>query len=60
MTVAHAGIMTNHGQNCVAASRTFVQDTIYDEFVEKSKALAAKRTVGNPFDLDTQQGPLVS
>lgn len=57
---AHSGIMNNHGQNCVAASRTFVQDTIYDEFVKKSKALVEKRVVGNPFDSSTQQGPLIN
>uniref|UniRef100_A0A0B7AF49 Omega-crystallin n=1 Tax=Arion vulgaris TaxID=1028688 RepID=A0A0B7AF49_9EUPU len=60
VTCAHGGIMNNHGQNCVAASRTFVQDTIYDEFVQKSKALVASRTVGNPFDPKTKQGPLIS
>ncbi|CAG5119457.1 unnamed protein product [Candidula unifasciata] len=60
VSCAHSGIMNNHGQNCVAASRTFVQDSIYDEFVNKSKALVARRTVGNPFDPKTQQGPLIN
>ncbi|KAI8770868.1 aldehyde dehydrogenase, mitochondrial [Biomphalaria glabrata] len=57
---AHGAIMTNAGQNCVAGSRTFVQDTIYDEFVKKSKELAEKRVVGDPFDENTQQGPVIS
>ncbi|BFZ00459.1 hypothetical protein BsWGS_03498 [Bradybaena similaris] len=60
VNVAHGGIMNNHGQNCCAASRTFVQDSIYEEFIQKSQQLVAKRTVGNPFDDATQQGPLVS
>lgn len=52
--------MTNDGQNCVAGSRTFVQDTIYDEFVKRTKELANSRIVGDPFDSATQNGPLVS
>ena len=36
-----------------------VEDSIYDEFVEKSVARAQKRTVGNPFDSKNEQGPQV-
>ena len=36
-----------------------VEDSIYDEFVEKSVARAQKRTVGNPFDANNEQGPQV-
>lgn len=43
-------------QCCCAASRTFVEDRIYDEFVERSAERANKRTVGNPFELSTEQG----
>ncbi|CAG5115485.1 unnamed protein product [Candidula unifasciata] len=57
---AHGAIMNNHGQNCCAASRTFVQDSIYEEFVQKSQQLVANRKVGNPFIEGTQQGPLVN
>lgn len=56
---AHAGIMNNHGQNCCAGSRTFVQEGIYDEFVKKSKEMSEYRQVGDPWDDITQQGPLV-
>lgn len=48
------------GQNCCAGSRTFVQESIYDKFVKKAADLASKKKVGNPFDSDTQIGPLVS
>ncbi|XP_059155330.1 aldehyde dehydrogenase, mitochondrial-like [Physella acuta] len=58
--VAQGAIMTNDGQNCVAGSRTFVQDTIYDEFVKRTKELANSRIVGDPFDSATQNGPLIS
>lgn len=56
---AHAGIMNNHGQNCCAGSRTFVQESIYDEFVAKSKQMAEFRMVGDPYEEATQQGPQV-
>ena len=56
---AHFGLFFNHGQCCTAASRTYVEEKIYDEFVERSRARAAKRTVGNPFDPKTDQGPQV-
>ena len=36
-----------------------VEDSIYDEFVEKSVARAQKRTVGKPFDSKNEQGPQV-
>ncbi|CAD6242527.1 GSCOCG00012636001-RA-CDS [Cotesia congregata] len=57
--IAHEAIFTNSGQICFAASRTYVHSKIYDEFVEKSKDLALKRKVGNPFDPATEQGPQV-
>ncbi len=36
-----------------------VQESIYDEFVERSVERAKKRTIGNPFDLKNEQGPQV-
>ena len=56
---AHFGLFFNHGQCCTAASRCYVEEKIYDEFVERSRARAAKRSVGNPFDPKTDQGPQV-
>ena len=56
---AYGAIMNNHGQNCCAGSRTYVHESIYDEFVAKAKALAEVRVVGDPFDADTAQGPQV-
>ncbi|KAI0142996.1 aldehyde dehydrogenase [Xylariaceae sp. FL1272] len=54
------GIYYNHGQCCCAGSRIYVQDGIYDKFVEAFKARAAKNAVGDPFDDNTFQGPQVS
>jgi len=54
------GIYFNHGQCCCAGSRIYVQEGIYDKFVEAFKARAAKNVVGDPFKEDTFQGPQVS
>lgn len=47
------------GQCCCAGSRTFVHESIYDEFIEKSLARVKSRRVGDPFDLDVEHGPQV-
>jgi aldehyde dehydrogenase (NAD+) len=56
---SHQALFFNQGQCCCAGSRLFVEEKCYDEFVEKSVARAKKRTVGNPFDKTTEQGPQV-
>jgi aldehyde dehydrogenase (NAD+) len=56
---AHFALFFNQGQCCCAGSRTFVEEKAYDEFVEKSAARARRRTVGDPFDPATEQGPQV-
>ncbi|KAL8871092.1 MAG: hypothetical protein Q9174_003011 [Haloplaca sp. 1 TL-2023] len=54
------GIFFNHGQCCCAGSRIYVQEGIYDKFVEKFKERTAKNVVGDPFGESTFQGPQVS
>ena len=49
----------NQGQCCIAGSRLFVHEKIYDAFVEKAVAANKKRVVGDPFAPDTEQGPQV-
>jgi len=56
---SHFALFFNQGQCCCAGSRLFVEEKAYDEFVERSVARAKKRTVGNPFDPKTEQGPQV-
>ena len=58
-TVAQEAAMTNMGQCCCAGTRTFVQEDIYDQFVEISKILAESRVVGSPKNDDTQHGPQI-
>ena len=49
----------NSGQTCVCTNRFFVQDGIYDEFVEKLAAATRKLKVGPGLEDGTQQGPLI-
>ncbi|KAL4096973.1 hypothetical protein QTP88_021831 [Uroleucon formosanum] len=57
---AHDAVFSNMGQNCCAGSRTFVQEGIYEQFVEKAASLASQKKVGDQFDVDTQLGPLIN
>ncbi len=58
------GIITmkfyNSGQACICANRIFVQDTIYDTFVEKLTDAIKGLRLGNGFDKDTTHGPLIN
>ena len=49
----------NMGQCCCPGSWASIEESIYDEFLERTVEKAKQRRVGNPFDLDTQQGPQV-
>ncbi len=49
----------NAGQTCVCANRLYVQDAVYDAFVEKLAARAATIKVGNGFEAGIHQGPLI-
>ncbi|KAL5064670.1 hypothetical protein RYX36_026407 [Vicia faba] len=56
---AHFALFFNQGQCCCAGSRTFVHERIYDEFLEKAKARALRRVVGDPFKKGVEQGPQI-
>ncbi|XP_074210449.1 retinaldehyde dehydrogenase 3 isoform X3 [Camelus bactrianus] len=56
---AHQGVFFNQGQCCTAASRVFVEEQVYGEFVRRSVEYAKKRPVGDPFDVRTEQGPQI-
>ena len=56
---SHFALFFNQGQCCCAGSRTFVERKAYDQFVERSVERAKRRTVGDPFSPDTEQGPQV-
>lgn len=46
-------LFLNQGQCCIAGSRLFVHEKIYDEFVKKSVEAAKAIKVGDPFDATT-------
>lgn len=56
---SHFALFFNQGQCCCAGSRVFVEEKCYDEFISKSAERAKRRTVGDPFDSKTEQGPQV-
>ncbi|MDE2400476.1 MAG: NAD-dependent succinate-semialdehyde dehydrogenase [Burkholderiales bacterium] len=49
----------NAGQTCVCANRLYVQAEVYDTFVQKLTARVATMKVGNGFEANVQQGPLI-
>lgn len=53
-------IYFNQGQICTAGSRLFVQDSIYEAFMEKFLSKIASLRVGDPTQNTTQVGSLVS
>ncbi|KAM0928807.1 hypothetical protein ACQ4PT_001999 [Festuca glaucescens] len=57
--LARLAIFFNKGEVCVAGSRVYVQEGIYDEFVKKAVVAAQNWKVGDPFDVATNMGPQV-
>ncbi|MBS0315798.1 MAG: NAD-dependent succinate-semialdehyde dehydrogenase [Proteobacteria bacterium] len=49
----------NAGQTCVCSNRIYVQDGVYDRFVEKFSAKVKGLKVGNGFEDGVVQGPLI-
>ncbi|PQA83229.1 succinate-semialdehyde dehydrogenase (NADP(+)) [Limnohabitans sp. TS-CS-82] len=56
---AMASKYRNAGQTCVCANRIYVQDAVYDEFVQKFAAKVKALKVGNGFEDGVMQGPLI-
>jgi succinate-semialdehyde dehydrogenase/glutarate-semialdehyde dehydrogenase len=49
----------NAGQTCVCANRLYVQDGVYDAFVQKLAERTRAIKVGNGFESGVTQGPLI-
>ena len=49
----------NSGQTCVCTNRFFVQEGVYDAFVERLAAASSKLKVGAGLEDGVQQGPLI-
>ena len=56
---AMASKYRNAGQTCVCANRFYVQDGVYDAFVQKFAAKVKALKIGNGFDEGVVQGPLI-
>ncbi|MGK9156183.1 NAD-dependent succinate-semialdehyde dehydrogenase [Acinetobacter radioresistens] len=50
----------NAGQTCVCANRIYVQNEIYNDFVEKLKLKVEALKMGNGLDAGTDIGPLIN
>ncbi|WP_223513434.1 NADP-dependent succinate-semialdehyde dehydrogenase [Pseudomonas sp. GL-R-26] len=49
----------NNGQTCVCANRLYIQDGVYDAFVEKLTAAVARLNIGNGLENGITTGPLI-
>jgi succinate-semialdehyde dehydrogenase/glutarate-semialdehyde dehydrogenase len=56
---AMASKYRNAGQTCVCANRIYVQEGVYDQFVQKFAAKVAAVKIGNGFEDGVSQGPLI-
>lgn len=56
---ALAQIFTMNGQRCTAGSRLLIQEALYDQIITAVAARARNIRVGDPFDPETELGPLI-
>jgi gamma-glutamyl-gamma-aminobutyraldehyde dehydrogenase len=56
---AAVGIFSNQGEVCIAGSRLYVQEGIYEAFMEKVTACAKTMRPGDPLDPKTAMGAIV-
>uniref|UniRef100_A0A3B4U1S7 10-formyltetrahydrofolate dehydrogenase n=1 Tax=Seriola dumerili TaxID=41447 RepID=A0A3B4U1S7_SERDU len=52
-----SSVFFNKGENCIAAGRLFVEDTIHDQFVKRVVEEVKKMKTGDPLDRATDHGP---
>lgn len=52
-----AAVFFNKGENCIAAGRLFVEETIHDEFVRRVVEETKKISIGDPLNRGTSHGP---
>ncbi|MFG2625961.1 aldehyde dehydrogenase family protein [Streptomyces sp. NPDC048473] len=57
---APMAFLDNAGQDCCARTRILVQRSAYDRFLELLAPAVESVVVGDPFDENTQMGPLIS
>uniref|UniRef100_A0A669D2N5 10-formyltetrahydrofolate dehydrogenase n=1 Tax=Oreochromis niloticus TaxID=8128 RepID=A0A669D2N5_ORENI len=52
-----SSVFFNKGENCIAAGRLFLEDSIHDLFVQKVVEEVKKMKIGDPLDRSTDHGP---
>jgi len=52
------GAFYNSGQCCCGIERIYVQESLFDDFVEQSVAWVSNFKLGNPLDQETTLGPM--
>jgi acyl-CoA reductase-like NAD-dependent aldehyde dehydrogenase len=57
---APLAVFGNAGQDCCARSRILVEGSVFDEFLSLMQPVVENMKVGDPFDEDTDMGPLIS
>jgi 5-carboxymethyl-2-hydroxymuconic-semialdehyde dehydrogenase/aminomuconate-semialdehyde/2-hydroxymuconate-6-semialdehyde dehydrogenase len=60
LDAALVGIFSNNGQQCLAGSRILVDESIAERFIAAFVARADKLKVGDPRDMETEIGPVIS
>ena len=55
-----AGIFAAAGQTCVAGSRAYIHESIYDALVDRIVKRAQQITIGDPLKAATQMGPVAT
>ena len=53
-----ASIFGASGQSCIAGSRLYLQEDIYNEYLEELKSRVEGFKIGDPLSTTTQLGPL--
>lgn len=57
---APVAVFGNAGQDCCARSRILVEKSVFDEFLSLMQPVVEGFRVGDPFDEETEMGPLIS
>ncbi|XP_005935383.1 mitochondrial 10-formyltetrahydrofolate dehydrogenase [Maylandia zebra] len=52
-----SSVFFNKGENCIAAGRLFVEESIHDEFIDRVVEEIKKMKIGDPLDRSTDHGP---
>jgi len=60
LDAALVGIFSNNGQQCLAGSRILVEESIAEEFIARFVKRAQRLRVGDPRDMTTEIGPVIS